>query len=89
MPKSYNVQKLHVKVRPEAIYTYYVTGLGKFPLDMLRYDKAWPACCEDSNRMGWEDGKARSVQLYSYQPPEIDRWASFNWAVTDTKMVNR
>jgi hypothetical protein len=32
-------------------YRYRVTGIGQFPIDMLRYDCAWPSTSEDAGRI--------------------------------------
>jgi len=32
-------------------YRYRVTGIGQFPIDMLRYDCAWPSMGEDTGRI--------------------------------------
>lgn len=44
----FKMHKLEAKERPSAIYTIYVRGRGEFPLDMLRYDGAWPVRSEDA-----------------------------------------
>lgn len=70
-------EHLAAAYRPSALYTYEVRGIGPFPLDMLRYDCAWPVSSEDVQAMA-ERG-VRSVKLSSYKPPTADRWASFMW----------
>lgn len=66
------------------LYTYRVDGYGDFPLDMLRYDRAWPASERDSAVAQGVPGERnrRIVVINSYQAPTPARWASFNWYVT-------
>jgi hypothetical protein len=66
--------------RPKTFYTYFVTGRGVFPFDMLRYDRCYPA---DSNAAFNMDRTQdlRFVKLNSWLVPTIDRWSSFGWSV--------
>lgn len=76
--------RLQASERPKVMYEYVVTGWGSFPYDMLRYDAAWPATTDDASkieRYTLGDGKHRSIKLYSYKPPTIERWSSFVWSV--------
>jgi hypothetical protein len=72
--------------KPRTLYIYYVTGRGQFPLDMLRYDCAWPASSVDVSKIEDYERKPRSVQLHSYQEPTIARWSSFVWSVGNEKL---
>jgi hypothetical protein len=68
--------------------TFTVTGYGRFPLDMLRYDRCTPARQEDVRKI--ED----TLRRYAAAPAVIElrrhadrcietrRWASFGWTVT-------
>ena len=67
-----------------------VTGTGDVPMDMLRYDAAWPASQEDARKMvlaryGTEEERAewfttpRDVFLFCHGKPTPERWASFGW----------
>jgi hypothetical protein len=69
--------------RPKMMYEYTVTGAGRFPTDMLRHDGAWPATGEDSNKIDYDlrARERRSIRLYSYRRPTIERWNSFQWSV--------
>jgi hypothetical protein len=62
-----------------------VTGTGRFPLDMLRYDSCWPATQDDVRRLDhWQEmtgGAPRSVLMESANEPTRDRWSSFGWTV--------
>jgi hypothetical protein len=66
---------------------YSVTGSGAFPLDMLRYDQAWPVTQEAvlgvEGRVRGQGGHPRTVQLASHYPPTPARWQSFGWTVSD------
>ena len=82
--KRFNTRMLLASHRPKCLYTYWVTGAGNFPFDMLRYDSAWPARSLDAVQIEWDakyDRRHRSIMLNSYQEPTIDRWSSFNWSV--------
>lgn len=64
-------------------YCYTVTGTDHFPLDMLRYDKAWPM---DSHAVSLiSDNDERSIRITSRDKPHDTRWASFGWRVTGTR----
>jgi hypothetical protein len=67
--------KLPASERPDTLYEYWVTGRDEFPVDMLRYDAAWPIEGDVNGR------EARSVKLRSYRSPTILRWNSFLWWV--------
>lgn len=63
-----------------------VTGIYAFPLDMLRYDSAWPASEEDSNEISrsldpelCEDNTTVNVKMRG--EPTLGRWQSFGWKV--------
>ena len=71
------------------IVHYTVRGHGQFPIDMLRYDSAWPYSGEDADKIGTVDGalERREVRLSTYKRPKgqnnftSKRWDSFNWQV--------
>ncbi len=61
--------------------TFTVTGEGRFPFDMLRYDACWPARSDDVTALN-ERGQ-RSVRLVTNRTvTTAGRWASYGWAVT-------
>lgn len=68
---------------------YVVEGSGDFPIDMLRYDCAWPKTEGDSHSIShWRDVKPRRVTLSKYHvdtQPQIGapRWLSFGWRVVE------
>ena len=70
------------------LYTYQVEGHGTFPVDMLRYDAAWPrdgvdvTAIENATGRHHHDGR---VQLRSYQMPTEERWRSFGWSISTLK----
>lgn len=67
--------------------TYFVTGTGAFPIDMLRHDECWPVTEIDSRKISdllihknlnipeWQ------VAVRSTQQPTVDRWKSFGCSV--------
>jgi len=76
-----------------------VTGRTPFPVDMLRYDQAWPAREADSitisqlNHMHSretlpEGSEAPCVRLNTVKVPTLDRWASFGWRVISSNMLD-
>ena len=60
-------------------FTYTVVGQWEFPLDMLRYDAAWPNTEKDAAMILGKE--RRPVRLCSHQAPTPERWASFGWKV--------
>lgn len=68
-----------------------VEGNGEFPIDMLRYDHAWPEHEHPDSynvAMRYDDGgekylKLRRVSLLTDSPnaPTEGRWQSFTWRV--------
>jgi hypothetical protein len=84
----YTAKRLDSHERPKEIFTFYATGRGTFPFDMLRYDGAWPADSAAASRMDWNPmihGKPseslRCVKLHSYRIPTPERWQSFVWSI--------
>ena len=71
------------------IASFIVTGKGPFPVDMLRYDMAWPIDGQSASAiLTPEDRKERrtprSLRLYTARKgdPTFARWSSFGWTVT-------
>lgn len=63
---------------------FVVEGRGEFPLDMLRYDRCWPASIDDTLRIP-RDHLAidRQIGLAGLKVPTAARWASFGWKVVE------
>jgi hypothetical protein len=63
------------------LYEFTVVGYGNFPLDMLRYDAAWPADQDSVLALTFDvkDKEPRKVILRSIRPPTPGRWSSFLW----------
>lgn len=67
--------------------TFTVTGRGRFPLDMLRYDACWPVTGDDASKLDSSDYDPadrlpRRVTLRTASgQPECARWSSFGWSV--------
>lgn len=67
-------------------FHFRVTGVGSFPLDMLRYDSCFPLDSGDATRL--DDRERRTVCLVHYTSdarwsPTARRWESFGWRVID------
>jgi hypothetical protein len=59
-------------------------GRGEFPLDMLRYDRAFPASEDQSHRMGDPSRGLRVVIVARYLGETCwteARWSSFGWSI--------
>lgn len=69
------------------IASFTVQGRGRFPVDMLRYDSAWPRDGASAESiLVSEDGEARKVRLNlvpGYTYPTRARWSSFGWTVIE------
>ena len=70
-----------------------VSGTSAFPVDMLRYDRAWPTREQDSveasssiDRM--HPRAERKIMITSLQPLTSSRWLFFGWTVDETRAVN-
>jgi len=81
----YKTIQLLVRGKPAPGYEYVVTGRGEFPVDMMRYDQAWPLDPILSS------DRRRSITMRGLAEPTIGRWASFGWSVgfeADTREEN-
>lgn len=62
---------------------FYVIGGGEFPLDMLRYDRCWPATSQDAATVSAEVPRRRVVCLQTNEARiTVRRWESFGWRVS-------
>jgi len=87
----YPIETKTTEKKPMTIHTSHrtATGTGAFPLDMLRYDHAWPASSDDAAAIAatFRPGfKAHPVTIritnngpnhHGEWNPQ--RWASFGW----------
>lgn len=73
------VDKIASPDRPKELYTYRIAGSGQFPLDMLRYDMAFPAS-ETDTALAF-DTRHRHIRITSHKAPTVARWLSFGWTV--------
>lgn len=69
---------------PTHLFSFFVEGGGVFPIDMLRYDSAWPASERDSYLIAesLEQGVGRrtiELNTVSQTAPTFGRWESFGW----------
>ncbi len=71
-------------------FEYSVEGVGDFPLDMLRHDRAYPADEESVTAimagLPWAAARKRSrellvVRLVSERAPTPERWRSYGWSL--------
>lgn len=70
------------------VWHYKVTGRGRFPADMLRYDTAWPM--EPQKCVFYPPDLVRglperTVEISGMCAPTEGRWASFGWSVHDVE----
>jgi hypothetical protein len=81
-------------------YEFDVSGQGRFPIDMLRYDRCSPASEADSSivertfdlRAARVAGQAQGnqmVRLVGPHPPTEGRWQSFGWRVMGQRVLTR
>jgi hypothetical protein len=74
---------------PVRFVLFTVEGRGEFPLDMLRYDAAWPASerdaltAQDREARGVRQVTLRTIMHKGSRRPTINvaRWHSFGWAL--------
>jgi hypothetical protein len=68
-------------------YTFTVSGGGRFPVDMLRYDSCAPLRQTDVTAAFVNKDERRSVDLIGFRSvgtrlePTVGRWESFGWQV--------
>ena len=65
-------------------WRFEVTGSGKFPMDMLRYDRAYPDSSVDASLIEYcIDRHPRTPQTITLRTeahaPTVARWNSFGW----------
>lgn len=67
---------------------FVVKGFGRFPIDMLRYDSAYPRTGDDASKIeSAVTGELRKWEISlcseSRHAPTVDRWSSFLATVTE------
>ena len=76
------------------LFGYTVSGVGDFPLDMLRHDGAYPADKESVAAimagLAWAAARKRSretltVRLVSHCVPTPERWRTYGWTVSESR----
>jgi hypothetical protein len=88
-----------LKDKAEKFYVtkFLVTGSGRFPIDMLRYDRCVPATEGDSNGISHggipSNTHGRTIGLIRYSVagmsgPNEARWKSFGWRVMRVEYSN-
>lgn len=68
-------------------------GHGYFPVDMLRYDRCWPATQDAIHNMPVETYRRHSlepaeVEMCGINNPTAERWQSFGWQIKDVRKDN-
>lgn len=68
-----------------------VTGSSEFPMDMLRYDSAWPRYEAEIHNFWADHHDRRSIEIVTFvkggrRKPSMNdftdtRWASFGWRI--------
>lgn len=65
----------------KVVHDFAVEGSGEFPIDMLRYDRCWPAAEAQVPYLTASRSGRRHVLLTGLQEPTQARWQSFGWRV--------
>lgn len=76
------------------LYEFTVTGSRDFPVDMLRYDRCWPAHESDSTTMATACdpgalGLSLTIVMRGMRSPTVERWRSFGWSVNHGEAAPR
>jgi len=77
------------KQKPK-LWVIKVTGRGRFPMDMLRHDCAWPLNTADAMAITETiaaDPAFVSVRLMCSAEPTTARWLSFGWGCEITEVI--
>ena len=68
--------------------SFSVEGIGKFPVDMLRYDMCWPKTQQDTINLtplepmiGYTVPRQVTLVSVKDSAPTVARWESFGWKV--------
>lgn len=80
-------------------WKFEVRGRGRFPVDMLRYDGAFPSRSEDARAVeetfevpspAAKEIEIPTIRLESaFHAPTVARWRSFGWLVTTEEVYSR
>jgi hypothetical protein len=66
--------------------TYFdVSGRGRFPYDMLRYDRCWPTREFETPKLSGYSAENITIGMAGYSMPTVDRWKSFGWLVSNVR----
>ena len=60
-----------------------VEGVGRFPIDMLRYAGCWPAREVDSHAIMARGRRQVRLNVVAGQKPNAERWESLGWEVVE------
>jgi hypothetical protein len=78
-----------MRTKPIKVFEKFVVveGSGEFPIDMLRYDSAFPMTEQDSGIAANQRGRRRIALILrgvNDLGPTSPRWQSFTWTVLGT-----
>ena len=75
-------------MKSTTVHFFTVEGSSRFPFDMLRYDRCWPATEGESITLAQQaadnTGKRIIGLMSTTKPPTEGRWASFGWKVVNS-----
>ena len=79
--------------RKHTIWRAKVSGIGEFPIDMLRYDRAHPEYENDSGTVvatfsGRHSRETVTIVGGMSGGPTKDRWSSFLWGVEEWEWID-
>jgi hypothetical protein len=74
------------KVEKRYVRELLVTGTGRFPFDMLRYDACYPKSEEDTRLMlGAGERQVKLIRVgHNTTVATYDRWRSYGWDAAET-----
>lgn len=67
------------------VVNFEVSGRGRFPFDMLRYDRCWPTKEFEISKLGGYLAETTTISMAGYSQPTVDRWKSFGWLVSNIR----
>jgi hypothetical protein len=85
MSNVIGITREKLAARSAYVYHYTVSGTYGFPIDMLRYDEAWPNSEIDSalivQTANHNSAEAPQIRIVGLRSPTVARWESFGWKV--------
>ncbi len=88
-------------IKFEGVHKFTVEGRGRFPIDMLRFDRCWPRDTDATANIDWamypeldakrNIGPYRVTLLHNderrHWEPTAARWSSFGWSVVSHEVI--